>query len=80
MFVGLQYVTYFVRQGSVSRRGKGITQPPILWVPGVFPGVKWLGSVVQYSLSYSAEVKNGWSYTSTPVYTHGADRDNFTFY
>lgn len=67
-------------QSSVSRRGQGTTQPPILWVPGSFPGVKWPGSVVEYSLPPSAEIKNGWSYTSTPVYIHGADRDNFTFY
>jgi hypothetical protein len=63
----------------------GARGPPnllILWVPGSFPGVKWPGSVVEYSLPYSAEVKNGWSYqyTSTPVYIHCADRDNFTFY
>jgi len=49
------------------------TQPPIQWVPGsISPGVKRLGSESDHSLSSSAEVKNAWSYTSTPpIRVHG---------
>jgi hypothetical protein len=80
MFVGLQYGTYFVRRGSVPRRGEGTTEPSIRWVPGSFPGVKWPGRDVEYSLPSSAEIKNGWRYTSAPIYIHGAYRDNTFFY
>ena len=80
MFVGLQYGTYFVCRGSVPRRCEGTTEPPIQWVAGSFPGVKWPGRDVEYSLPSSAKVKNGWSYTSAAVYIHGAYRDNFTFF
>jgi hypothetical protein len=49
------------------RMGLGPTQPPIQWVPGERPGRK-----VDHSLPSSAEVKNAWSYTSTPpVRLHG---------
>jgi hypothetical protein len=45
----------------------GSTQPPIHWVPGALtPGVKWLGCEADHSSPSSAEVKNVWSYTSTP--------------
>ena len=38
------------------------------WVPeAVFLGEKRLGREVYHSPSYSAEVKNEWSYTSTPT-------------
>jgi len=69
-----------VRRGSVPRRGEGTTEPPTRWVPGAFPGVKWAGRDVEYSLPSRAEVKNGWSYSSPPVYIHGTYRDNLTFY
>jgi hypothetical protein len=68
-----------VLRGSVPRRAKGTTESPNRWVPGSFPGIKWPGRDVEYSLPSSAEVKNGWSYSSAPVYIHGAYRDNFTF-
>jgi len=61
-----------VRRGSVPRRGEGTTEPPMRWVLAFFSGVKWPGRDVEYSLPSSAEVKNGWSYTSAPVYIHGA--------
>jgi hypothetical protein len=67
-----------VRRGSIPRRGEGATDPPIRWVPSSFPRVKWPGRDVEYSLPSSAEVKNGWSYTSAPVYIQGAYRDDFT--
>ena len=61
-----------MRRGSVPRRGEGTTEPPMRWVLAFFSGVKWPGRDVEYSLPSSAEVKNGWSYTSAPVYIHGA--------
>jgi hypothetical protein len=45
------------------------TQPPIQWVPGALSlGVKWPGRKADHSPSSIAEVKNAWSYTSTPQY------------
>jgi hypothetical protein len=41
----------------------GPTERPIRWVPGV----KRPGRVADHSPPSSAEVKNTWSYTSTPV-------------
>jgi hypothetical protein len=39
------------------------------------------GREVDSSVSSSAEVKNEWSYTSTPhICLNGMDRDKFTFY
>jgi hypothetical protein len=56
----------------------GPTQPS--WAKGGFSfGGKQLGRELKHSTSCSAEVKNAWSYTSTPpVCLHGIDRDNFT--
>jgi hypothetical protein len=74
------------RSGFDSRQGLGIflfatasrpavrpTQPPIQWVPGVTSTrVKWLGHEAEHSAPSSAEVKNAWSYTSTPpIRLHG---------
>jgi hypothetical protein len=43
------------------------TQPPIQWAPGAFSlGVKRQGREAYHSPPSSAEVKNAWSYTSTP--------------
>jgi len=45
------------------------------------PGVKRPGREADHSPPPSAEVKNAWSYTSTPLW-YGAQlkhRDNFTF-
>ena len=40
-------------------------------------GVKGLGNEVNHSYSSNAEVKNEWSYTSTPhLCLHGVDGDN----
>jgi hypothetical protein len=71
------------RSGFDTRQGLGIflatacrpalgpTQPPIQWVPGVlFPGIKWPGREADHSPSSSAEVKNVWSYTTTPPIRH----------
>jgi hypothetical protein len=43
------------------------TQPPIQWVPGTLSlGIKWPGREADHSPPTSVEVKNTWSYTSTP--------------
>jgi hypothetical protein len=70
----------------MSRTALGPTQPPIQWVlEALSLGVKWLESEVDHSSPSSAEVKNAWSYTSTPQYIfmewcYVKHRDNFTFY
>jgi hypothetical protein len=47
---------------------------------GFFLLVKRLGCEVNQSPTSSAEVKNEWSYTSTPpICLHGVDRENFVF-
>jgi hypothetical protein len=55
------------------RLAVGPTQPPIQWVPGaLFLGIKWWGHEADHSPPCSAEVKNAWSYTSTPpIQLHG---------
>jgi hypothetical protein len=70
---------------TASRTALGPTQPPIQWVPGALSlRVKWPGCEANHSPPSSAEVKNAWSYTSTPQYVFMAwclvkHRDNFTF-
>jgi hypothetical protein len=58
---------------TVSRRALGPTQPPIQWVPGALSlGVQQLGHEADHSPPSCAEVKNAWSYTSTPpIHLHG---------
>jgi hypothetical protein len=51
---------------TASRPALGPTQPPIQWVPGSFPGVKRPRREADHSSPSSAEVKNAWTYTSTP--------------
>jgi hypothetical protein len=73
------------RSGFVSRPTLGLTQPPIQWVPGVlFPGVKRTGREADHSPPSNAEMKKGWSYTSTTPYVFMAwcfinTRGNFAF-
>jgi hypothetical protein len=70
---------------TVSRTALGHSQPPIQWVPGALSlGVKRPGREADNSPPSSVEVKNAWSYTSTPQYVFMAwcsvkPRDNFTF-
>jgi hypothetical protein len=77
-----------VDRGTIPSRGRTIfcfntasrpalwpTQTPIQWVPGILSlGVKWPEIECDNSLTSSAEVKNEWSYTSTPPhgFMHGA--------
>jgi hypothetical protein len=52
----------------VSRRALGPTQPPVQWVPGALSlGVKRPGREADHSPPSSAEVKNAWNYTATPL-------------
>jgi hypothetical protein len=72
---------------TASRTALGPTQPPIQWVrvPGALSlGVKRPRSEADQSPPSSAEVKNAWSYNSTPQYVFMEwclvkHRDNFTF-
>jgi hypothetical protein len=71
---------------TVSRTALGPTQHPIQRVPGVVSvGIKRPAREADHSPPSSAEVKNAWSYTSTPQYVFMTwylvkNRDNFTFY
>jgi hypothetical protein len=58
---------------TASRPAQGPTQPPIQWVLiAISLGVKWPDREADHSPPSSAEVKNAWSYTSTPpVSLHG---------
>jgi len=52
---------------TACRPALGPTHPPIQWVPGALClGVKWLWREADHSPPSSAEVRNAWSYTSTP--------------
>jgi hypothetical protein len=77
-----------VRSGFDSRQGQrtdvfasafipalGPIQPPIQWVlDALSPEVKRPGREADHSPPSSAEVKNAWSYTSTPQYVFMASR------
>ena len=56
---------------KVSVPALGHTQPAIQWLPASFFGSKADGEVRQSppSASSIADVKNEWSYTSSPLYT-----------
>jgi hypothetical protein len=58
---------------TVSRPALGPIRPPIQWVPRAPSlGVKRPGREADHSPTSSAEVKNSWSYTSTPpIHLHG---------
>jgi hypothetical protein len=62
-------VTGWMIGGSspVSRPTLGATQPPIQWVPGaLYLGVKRSRREAAHLPPSTTEVKNAWSYTSTP--------------
>jgi hypothetical protein len=60
---------------TTSRLALGPTQPPIQWVSGALSlEEKWPGCEADHSPPPSAEVKNVWSYISTPtVHLHGME-------
>jgi hypothetical protein len=73
----------------MPRPDLGPTQPPIQWVKGTLSlWIKQPRRQADHSPASSAEVKNAWSYTSTPQYAfHGVvlglkekQADNFIFY
>jgi hypothetical protein len=51
---------------NTSRPPQGLTQPPLQWQPGSFPGLKWLERDTHTPPS-STEVKKARKYTSTPL-------------
>jgi hypothetical protein len=54
---------------TASRPAQGPTRPPIQWLSGVLsPKVKWPVCKADHSPLSSAEVKNAWSYISSPQY------------
>jgi hypothetical protein len=54
---------------TASRSALGTSQPPIQWVPrDLSLGVKRQGREADHSPPSRAEVKNAWSYISTPQY------------
>jgi hypothetical protein len=54
---------------TVSKPALGPTQPPIQWVPGALSlVVKRPGRETDHSPPSSDDIKNAWSYTSTPQY------------
>jgi hypothetical protein len=74
IFYGLNKRGFESRQGlgiflftTVSRPALGPIKPPIHWVPGALSvGVKRPGREGDHSPPSSTEVKNVWSYTSSP--------------
>jgi hypothetical protein len=59
----------FFLLATTSRPALGPTNPPIQWVPGALsPEVKRPGREGHHLPPSSVEVKNAWSYTSSPPY------------
>ena len=70
----------FFLYSKMSGQVPGLTQP-LHGYKDSFPGAKWLECEDNHWPPSNAEVRNDWSYTSTPpVGLHGMDRENFTFY
>jgi hypothetical protein len=63
------------------RPALGPTEHPMQSIGGTFPTVTRPAHEVRHSHPSSAEVKNKWSYTSTPLpYLDGTDTDNNAFF
>jgi hypothetical protein len=68
------------------QNGSGVPQPAIQWLPWALSlGVKWPGREADHLPPASAEIKNTWSYISTPQYVFMAwclvkNMDNFIFF
>jgi hypothetical protein len=68
----------FFSSPEAFRPALGPTQlPSILWVPGVFLGLKLLGSKSDHLIPNSTDGRNVWNYTSSLL--HGRHVDTFTF-
>jgi len=67
---------------KISRPPLGPTQPSVLWTQGFLPGGGIVAShEVNHQLPHSTNIKNEWSYTSTPPNClHDVDRENLKFY
>jgi len=69
----------FFVASKTFRPAVGPAQPPIQWVTG-FLSLGSSGRVSSWPLTSSAEVKNEWSYSSTPpVCLHSAEGDRDPF-
>jgi hypothetical protein len=74
LLIKLMYLRFDSRRGlriflftTASSPALGPIQAPIQWVPGALSlGIKWPGRETDHSPPSGAEVKNAWSYTSTP--------------
>lgn len=65
---------------QLTDQGLGSTRFPVKWVSGLFPQGTAAGEWIWPLTSINAEVKNQWSYTSTPpIRFHELDRENFAF-
>jgi hypothetical protein len=62
----------------VSKPCLRTTQPPVEWVPGIFPGVK-RGWVVTLTTPSSAKVTNEELYSSPPCYLYGGSGTTFLY-
>jgi len=71
ILVGVRYVPLLQN----VQTGPGATQPPVQWVSGFFPRVKWPGRDVDSSPPYRVLIGNDRRYTSTPPHMglEGAD-------
>jgi hypothetical protein len=57
------------RTGAIFEPALRPTQPPNQWISGALcRRIKGLGRETNHSFPSSAEVKNAWSYTTTPQY------------
>ena len=64
---------------KISRPALKPNQRPVTWIPAVLSQLKQPRRKSYHSPPPSAEVKNEWSYTSTPpIRLHGVERANFT--
>jgi len=71
----LDYPEFDFRHGKLlfhfieaTRVSLGPIRPPTQLVPGFIPMGKVAGTCTGHSSLYTAEIRNEWSYTSTPTY------------
>jgi hypothetical protein len=63
-----------------TRQSLGPNQPPAQWVLEILPRGRAAGLEVEDSPPSSVDVKNKWSYTSTPLYAFMAWEGTLFFY